>query len=752
SSFLYLGQKKASVFVVDTVQSNQLPGMTGMYNSERAAYISKPDRAACTVPDSDHVFEVYTETDIRKVYKAIGKILSTYMQEKRGPTVVGLQSGIDLTSLVASIPQLGDIPVIPIHVQDTDNLYSVLDWQKLGARTMIRHYLKSDLYIASTIEHCRYLHIPAGNLPKDTTVYGADIFYARYLRKQNFVLWASNSDTPDFGGKEADDGRLQTDQEEGFGIVINNDGFYKNVCVELDIDALAVNTLLQSQITSRGLASYDETALVAPAFRVLRTMVGTWLRDVVQYKNVFADYQIIHFYRWLRSPKSLLYDPALRKSLLQLMKKLLLHLIAEFKRLGAVIIFADFNRIIISTKKRQYSDASTYVDYISQHIRNKEMFHCINIRLASSWDILLWLDPANYGGVKSRILPERTEEDEEVTLADEDEDDAPEIAMTWNLANFLPEEGNIRGNFNRVVVGYISAVNNYLEREKEKIAPGETPIRKRKLTLTPGGFGTPSTNPNRKEPMSVEEFADDLVSGELSQRLFGVVEKINKKFPEHRGDAEDSIFPSLPGSHLKLTHPALEFVKAICKVLYLDTGVEKTVTKMRRNLLKLLNVGEFNPAAEWKDPCISFILPEVICKSCNFCRDLDLCKDGDQGEVAGTPVWICSNGACQTPYNSQEIEAMLVDCVKRKTMGYILQDLTCDKCKEVTQYNMAKRCRNKFCAGNFETTISSAGIGQILKTFQGVSEHYKMPLLQELVNWTFRMNGDLAAKFNVQLD
>ena len=39
---------------------------------------------------------------------------------------------------------------------------------------------------------------------KDTTVYGADIFYARYLRKQNFVLWASNSDTPDFGGKVGD--------------------------------------------------------------------------------------------------------------------------------------------------------------------------------------------------------------------------------------------------------------------------------------------------------------------------------------------------------------------------------------------------------------------------------------------------------------------------------------------------------------------------------------------------------------------
>ena len=43
-TILYSGQKKASVFVVDTVQSNQLPGMNGMYNSERAAHISKPDR------------------------------------------------------------------------------------------------------------------------------------------------------------------------------------------------------------------------------------------------------------------------------------------------------------------------------------------------------------------------------------------------------------------------------------------------------------------------------------------------------------------------------------------------------------------------------------------------------------------------------------------------------------------------------------------------------------------------------------
>merc|ERR1719305_1092434 len=110
------------------------------------------------------------------------------------------------------------------------------------------------------------------------------------------------------------------------------------------------------------------------------------------------------------------------------MKKLLLHLVAEFKRLGAVIIFADFNRILINTKKRAFQDANTYITYISEHIRNKEMFHCINIRLSAAWDTLIWLDTANLAGVKSK-----TDTEEE------------------------PEEGTIRGNLNRVVMGFLSS-------------------------------------------------------------------------------------------------------------------------------------------------------------------------------------------------------------------------------------------------------------------------------------------------------
>lgn len=69
------------------------------------------------------------------------------------------------------------------------------------------------------------------------------------------------------------------------------------------------------------ITDYDETAACSTAFRVLRAMVVAWVRDVTQFKNPLADEQIIYFYHWLRSSSSLLYDPALRRTLQKLMKK-----------------------------------------------------------------------------------------------------------------------------------------------------------------------------------------------------------------------------------------------------------------------------------------------------------------------------------------------------------------------------------------------------------------------------------------------
>uniref|UniRef100_A0A915IBM5 DNA polymerase epsilon catalytic subunit n=1 Tax=Romanomermis culicivorax TaxID=13658 RepID=A0A915IBM5_ROMCU len=187
------------------------------------------------------------------------------------------------------------------------------------------------------LELCRYLHIPVGNVPADFAQFGADLFYARHLQRHNFVLWASPTDRPDLGGKEVD----------------NN-----SYCVEFDVASLPVAAILQSHkiselegvhaatgfdygqaqygidqmiggsknmdSNSSSSASYDETALCTHAFRILKNVVNSWVRDVANYSNRFADNQIIHFYRWLRSNSSLLYEPALKKILNSLMKKLFL--------------------------------------------------------------------------------------------------------------------------------------------------------------------------------------------------------------------------------------------------------------------------------------------------------------------------------------------------------------------------------------------------------------------------------------------
>ena len=70
-------------------------------------------------------------------------------------------------------------------------------------------------------------------------------------------------------------------------------------------------------------------------------------------------------------------------------------------------------------------------------------------------------------------------------------------------------------------------------------------------------------------------------------------------------------------------------------MLSLDANITNQVNKLKRDLLRLVDVGEFSEHAQFRDPCNSYILPEVICHSCNFCRDLDLCKDPSVTQVRG---------------------------------------------------------------------------------------------------------------------
>ncbi|XP_076126347.1 DNA polymerase epsilon catalytic subunit A [Alosa pseudoharengus] len=782
-------QRKASVFVLDTVRSNQMPNLSTLYGAERTALLEKTSEDL--LPPEKHQFEVRAENDAKAIYRAVQRILLNYKEERRGPTLIAVQSNWELRRLAAGMAVLEEFPVVPVHVVDEIN-YSVLDWQRHGARRMVRHYLNLDSCLSQAFDMARYYHLPVGNLPQDVSIFGSDLFLARHLRKHNHLLWLSPTARPDLGGKEADDSRLVMESDDRASVEINSQGCYSTVCVELDIQSLAVNTILQSQHVNdmeggasmgvsfdviqhasleemmtgnqaaTAVASYDETALCSNTFRILKSMVVGWVREITQYHNVYADNQVMHFYRWLRSPSSLLYDPALHRTLNNMMKKIFLQLVAEFKRLGSSVVYGNFNRIILCTKKRRIDDAIAYVEYITNSIHSREIFHSLSLTFSRCWEFLLWMDPANHGGVKGKLpssilcgendggkkKKEKGEGSEEEGSEGEDEDEDEEevgdgeddvedlIESNWNIMQYLPQTASCQKYYLMIISAYIAAVYHSMREELRRNAPGATPIKRR------GGsqVSQQAAGDSNSLPGMIS-FSQEYVSGELTQNFFTITQKIQKKVMGTRNMTLPSeMFPALPGSHLPLNNPALEFIKYVCQVLSLDGNIVNQVNKLKRDLLRLVDVGEFSDDAQFRDPCHSYVLPEVICHHCNFCRDLDLCKDPSMAQDGTVlPQWFCSN--CQAQYETDSIEMALVEALQKKLMSFTLQDLECAKCKGVKEANMPLYC---CCAGDFNLTFTTKTLSEQIRVFRNIAGYYKMGFLQETIDWLLLMSPQLA--------
>lgn len=134
--------------------------------------------------------------------------------------------------------------------------------------------------------------------------------------------------------------------------------------------------------------------------------------------------------------------------------------------------------------------------------------------------------------------------------------------MHWRLISYLPEVGNCKINFRTAIASYISAVYEHLRSELEGFTPGQTPVLKRNLAQTT------SRGQDIQTAMSTVQFTRELLRGELSQQLFTIVQKLNKKYPtaSNEGKAEDAVYKG--NLMQRRGKPALEFVKIIHCVIY----------------------------------------------------------------------------------------------------------------------------------------------------------------------------------------
>ncbi|VDP90141.1 unnamed protein product [Echinostoma caproni] len=232
------------------------------------------------------------------------------------------------------------------------------------------------------------------------------------------------------------------------------------------------------------------------------------------------------------------------------------------------------------------------------------------------------------------------------------------------------------------------------------------------------------------------------------------------------------LLPPHPCSESLMFTPLLDFIKSICEVLSLDRSLKRQVTGIRRDLLRLIGVGEFSPEAVWIAPhlvrdeplstqdyqdselptahpirSLLVYLPEVACPVCNFTRDIDVCRDThlvrmvDTTESAvGHWAWVCPH--CRNVYPRSRLEEALVQQLEQIALQHCLQDLQCVKCLStggIQETILAKggsvaRCAD--CSHRLSLTIPvGTAFYKRLDVYRSVGLQFGFPVLEQTAFW-----------------
>lgn len=234
-------------------------------------------------------------------------------------------------------------------------------------------------------------------------------------------------------------------------------------------------------------------------------------------------------------------------------------------------------------------------------------------------------------------------------------------------------------------------------------------------------------------------YSQRLVASYFSDKLLRLVPEIVAY------NLDRDSFPELAGSHLALERPALELVKFVTAVLALEPAVGAQVGKLKRTLLKLLRTSEFADEAAFRNPSLSFVVPDVICAACNLCRAVDLCRDPQlfRGSAAAAPddddsdepsalaaaAWHCPR--CAALYDKAAFERRLVELAEAQSAQFQLQDLVCRKCRLPNEHKLRSYC---VCSGSFAVPPGArAAMRETLRVLGRVAQQHAFEWLGETV-------------------
>ena len=722
----------AKLFLVDPATRRQhIPRLAETYST----LLQKKGQTSTSVlyPSSVEFSHTYHSTDITAL-KAISRELG--LMEGKGFSVV-VSSSKDQSYFERLIPKLSKFPVLCMSQTKGPHNLDAFPWQNHVAQKMVNRYLAVGSWLDRMVSLADYYDVPIGHIEGDQPLLLADISFARKLVQQDMVLWWSPADFPDLGGIENDRRQTEPFPKSDF----QSSGIFSNVCLEVTVRNLAVNSVLQSVLVnelegSGGATAFDSTShtineyskgeaqrditlgesqVSAQMFGVLKGIVKAWLLDKIQdSSNSPATLAVDHFWRWISSTASQLYDPSIHRFVHGLMRKTFIQLLAEFKRLGSHVVHADFGSILLSTSKPP-GTAHAYATYITTAVTSHELFQHVYLHTERFYDFLVFMDPANMGGIVCED-PLAVDPPEELSME-----------MRWNIQHFLPPA--IQDTFSSVIQYYI--VELFKIRQKLN-AVARVPLRVLQN-------GDPDATQRDAAKANELEATQEFIARKLTRKMLRTVEDVKSGYhgsliPPPKDDEEetpppreDYAFPVLPGSHLQLNNPPLEFVKFTCAVFALAKEYQVEIGLVKRSLLDLIGVREFASEATFRNPCEPLKLSNVPCRHCDVLRDFDFCRDPEllPSHTEVNPKWLCTN--CGGEYDRVAIEFMLIDVTRNLERAFAQQDLRCSKCQQIQSDNVSRWCK---CSGSYQFTMNKSDIRRKLRTIANVAKEYNLHRLK----------------------
>ncbi|GAB4815178.1 hypothetical protein N2152v2_002224 [Parachlorella kessleri] len=645
-------------------------------------------------------FEVVFTKSLAEAYKAIQRTLRDARDRSSAPGLM-LLSAPDASDLQHNVPVLADFPCanVPAEGQGAQ-AFPALGWQMQQTRAVLQQLVIMPQWLQARIQAAQYAHLPLCSFGADWVLDTCDALYARQLREAGHLLWAADPSQPDLASKPLDFAAAATLEEQQHDMQVCFPGAYRSVCVELKIDHLAVNAVLEAALLSEleGSALMDDQQGCGPAFLVLRNLAQSWMEDASKRNNICADTLLRNMYRWICNPASRLYDPALKLAVKGAMHKLMLQLITELRRLGAVVVYADHSSLILSTGKRNLTAAVGYIDYILETVAKRELFQWLSLTPIKFWHALLFRDRYNYLGLLASVphelvasleqKPGALTQDADVIAAHaaeleltQDYLDQPRFDFVFNMKDYLPP--TLHSNL-------LAAVTEFLW------LPWKEAMQHTVEGATQGG--SQAVRDAQESAEAQTSWLKGALSGYFAKKLLHQVKHMFTHLGSHDGNPNHS-FPQLAGSHLleaELGSPALAFVKTLCHLLALDSVVLDEVLVLRRQLLRLIHCKEFSQESEFK-----IQKHDWRCITCGAERDMGV------------------------------IEAQLVALLQRVDTGYQLQDLPCCKCGTVAKNHLQRQCDMCGAALSLKPRTIAAS-RKSLKVMYNLALYQEFPLLEEL--------------------